>query len=78
MYQEPDKLTQELLLENQKLKSELTEQRFKIQDLEKEIKQFKKETWRYKNLKSETEELKRKIQASYDDLMYHMFDQMGI
>ena len=78
MYQGPDKLTQELLSENQKLKSKLTEQRFKIQDLEKEIEQLKKEAWRYKNLKSESEELKRKIQASYDDLMYHMFDKMGI
>ena len=40
MYQKPEGLTQELLLENQKLKSKVTEQRFKIQDLEKEIEQY--------------------------------------
>lgn len=78
MYQKPEGLTQELLLENQKLKSEVTEQRFKIQDLEKEIKQLKKDAWKYKDLKNEAEELKKQIQRSYDDIMYHMFDKMGI
>lgn len=78
MYQKPEGLTQELLLENQKLKSKVTEQRFKIQDLEKEIKQLKKDAWKYKDLKNEAEELKKQIQGSYDDIMYHMFDKMGI
>lgn len=78
MYQKPEGLTQELLLENQKLKSKVTEQRFKIQDLEKEIKQLKKDAWKYKDLKNEAEELKKQIQRSYDDIMYHMFDKMGI
>lgn len=78
MYQKPDGVIQELLLENQKLKSEITEQRFKIQDLEKEIEQLKKNKWKYKDLKNEAEELKKQIQRSYDDIMYHMFDKMGI
>ena len=78
MYQKPEGLTQELLLENQKLKSKVTEQRFKIQDLEKEIEQLKKDAWKYKDLKNEAKELKKQIQRSYDDIMYHMFDKMGI
>lgn len=78
MYQKPDGVIQELLLENQKLKFEITKQRFKIQDLEKEIEQLKKDKWKYKDLKNEAEELKKQIQRSYDDIMYHMFDKMGI
>ena len=39
---------------------------------------MKKNKWKYKDLKNEAEELKKQIQRSYDDIMYHMFDKMGI
>ena len=78
MYQKPDKLTEDLLLEISRLKEKNADLSWKLKKAENQIKELKRYEWRYKQLMEEAENLKKMFTKFSDDFYYHLEDKMGI
>ena len=78
MYQKPDKLTENLLLEISTLKEKNADLSWEIKKAKKQIEELKKYEWRYKQLMEEAKNLKKMFMKFSDDFYYHLEDKMGV
>ena len=78
MYQKPDKLTEDLLLEISRLKEKNADLSWKLKKAEKQIEELEQIKFYYESLKKESKNLQEMFTRFSDDFYYHLEDKMGI
>lgn len=78
MYQKPDKLTEDLLMEISSLKEKNANLSWKLKRAESKIEELEKIKFRYKSLMEESKNLQKMFTKFSDDFYYHLEDKMGI